>query len=58
MPQRLTRINRQELLQKPKDRYYNCGGKGKAAEYYLENSGVLKEKSKLSIKICQKKKKK
>ena len=58
MPQRLTRINRQELLQKPKDRYYNCGGKEKAAEYYLENSGVLKEKPKLSIKTCQKKKKK
>ena len=27
-------FNRQGLLQKAKDRYHNCGGKGKAAEYY------------------------
>ena len=33
-------------MQKAKDRYHNCGGKEKAAEYYLENSGVLKEKAK------------
>ena len=32
-------FNRQELLQKAKDRYHNCGGKEKAAEYYLEKKG-------------------
>ena len=34
-------FNRQELLQKAKDRYHDCGGKEKSAEYYLENRGVL-----------------
>ena len=43
-------FNRQELLQKAKDRYRNCVGKEKAAEYYLENSGVLKEKAKNKYK--------
>ena len=38
-------FNRQELLQKAKDRYHNCGGKAKAAKYYLENKEVLKEKT-------------
>ena len=28
-------FNRQELLQKAKDRYYNFGGKEKAAKYYI-----------------------
>ena len=28
-------FNRQKLLKKVKDRYHNCGGKGKATEYYL-----------------------
>ena len=37
--------NRQELLQKAKDRYHDCDGKEKAAKYYLENRGVLKEKA-------------
>ena len=27
--------NSQELLQNAKDKYHNCGGKEKAAEYYL-----------------------
>ena len=36
-------FNRQELLQKAKDRYYNGGGKEKTAKYYLENKKVLKE---------------
>ena len=34
-------FNRQELLQKAKDRYLNCGGEEEDAEYYLENSGVF-----------------
>ena len=36
-------FNRQELLQKVKDKY--CGGKEKAAKYYIENK-FLKEKNK------------
>ena len=28
-------FNKQELLQKAKDKYHNCAGKEKAAEYYL-----------------------
>ena len=50
-------FNRKELLQKAKDKY-NYGGKKKAAEYYLKNKDVIKEKENDSIKICQKKKKK
>ena len=52
-------VKRQELLQKAKDRYHNCGDKEKAAEYYFENSKVLKQRAKkISIKTYQKKKKK
>ena len=36
-------FNRQELLQKAKDRYHNCGGKEKASKYYIKNKEVLKE---------------
>ena len=36
-------FNRQELLQKTKDRYHNCGGIEKTAKYYIENKEVLKE---------------
>ena len=39
-------FNRQELLQKAKDRYHNGGGKDIAAEYYIANKDVLKEKVK------------
>ena len=57
------RFNRQEILQKEKERY----SKEKAAEYYLKNKETIKEKSKeqyknLSqeekdkIKQCQRKK--
>ena len=38
-------FNRQELLQKANDKYDNCGGKEKAAEYYIENKEVIKEKT-------------
>ena len=34
------------VLQKVKDRYHNCGGKGKAAEYHIANKEVLEEKEK------------
>ena len=33
-------LNRQEILQKSKDRYY----KDKGAEYYLKNKEAIKEK--------------
>ena len=46
-------FNRQEILQKPKDRY----SKEKAAEYYLKNKEAIKENSKNRYKNCQKKKK-
>ena len=39
-------FNRQELLQKAKDRYHNCSGKEKAAEYYIANKAALKENAK------------
>ena len=37
-------FNRQELLQKAKDEYHN-GGRKKAAEHYLKNKDVIKEKA-------------
>ena len=37
--------NRQELLQKTKDKYHNCGGKEKAAGYYIANKDLIKEKA-------------
>ena len=43
-------FNRQQLLQKAKDRYHQCGGKEKSAKYYLENKGILKEKAKNEYK--------
>ena len=33
------------LIDKAKDRYNNSGVKGKAAEYYIANKDVLKEKA-------------
>ena len=43
-------INKQELLQKTKDKYHDCGGKEKAAIYYLKSRGVLKGKAKNKYK--------
>ena len=37
-------FNKQELLQKAKDKYDNCGGKERAAEYYQANKDAIKEK--------------
>ena len=39
-------FNRQGILQKAKERY----SKEKAAEYYLQNKEVIKERSKIVIK--------
>ena len=38
-------FNRQELLQKAKDKYHNCGRKEKAAECYCKNKDVIKQKA-------------
>ena len=46
-------FNRQEILQKPKDRY----SKEKAAEYYLKNKEAIKEKSKNRYKNLSKEEK-
>ena len=50
-------FNRQQLLQKAKDRYHQCGGKEKAAKYYPENKGILKEKAKSEYKDLSEKEK-
>ena len=39
-------FNREELLEKAKDKYHNGGGKEKACEYCIANKDVLKEKAK------------
>ena len=39
-------LNRQELLQKAKNKYHNFDGIKKAAEYYIKNKNVLREKAK------------
>ena len=44
-------FNRQEILQKAKKRY----SKEKAAEYYLQNKEVMKEKSKNQYKNLSRK---
>ena len=51
-------FNRQELLPKAKDRYYDGGSKEKAAKYYLENKKVLQENSKNKYKNVSEEKKK
>ena len=39
-------FNRQELLEKAKDKYHNGGDKEKSAEYYLKNRVFLKQNKK------------
>ena len=39
-------FNKQELLEKAKEKYHSNGGKEQAAKYYLDNKDVLKEKAK------------
>ena len=46
-------FNRQEILQKAKERY----SKEKAAEYYLQNKEAIKKSQRIDTKTCQKKKK-
>ena len=42
-------LNRQELLQKAKEKYNN-GGKEKTAKYYQDNKDAIKEKEKNKYK--------
>ena len=46
------------LIDKAKDRYNNSGVKGKAAEYYIANKDVLKEKANSKYKNMSEKKRK
>ena len=46
-------FNRLEILEKAKKRYST----EKAAEYYLQNKEVIKEKEEIVIRTCQRKKK-
>ena len=39
-------FNRQQLLQKAKDKYYNGSGKEEAAEYYIKCKEGLRENAK------------
>ena len=39
-------FNRQELLEKAKDKYHNGGGKEKATEYYIGFKEVIKKRKK------------
>ena len=48
-------FNRKELLQKAKDKYHDCGGEEKVAEYYIANKYVIKKQI-IGIKIFPKKK--
>ena len=50
-------FNRPELLQKTKDKYHNCGGKEKAAEYCHENKDAIKEKANNKYKNLSKEEK-
>ena len=39
-------FNREKVLQKAKQKYDNCGGKEKAAEYYRPNKDFLNKNAK------------
>ena len=48
-------FNRQELLQNSKNRYHNSGEHERAAEYYIANEEVIKEKANNKYKILSEK---
>ena len=50
-------FNRQELLQKAKEKYHNGGGKKKATKYYQANKDAIKEKEKNKYKNLSEEKK-
>ena len=39
-------FNREEVMQKAKEKYNNCDGKEKPAEYYRTNKDIFKKESK------------
>ena len=43
--------NRQELLQKAKDKHCNCGRQERATEYYTQKKDVIIKKQIISIRI-------
>ena len=47
-------FNRKDLLKKANNRYHNCGGKEKAAEYYLKNRMFFQKRQIISIKTYNK----
>ena len=51
-------FNKEEVLQKAKEKYNNCGSKEKAAEYYWANKDVLKGKAKNRYKDLSEEEKK
>ena len=38
-------LNTEEVLQNAEEKYHSCDGKEKAAEHYIANKDVLKEKA-------------
>ena len=50
-------FNREEVLQKAEEKYHNCGGKEKAAEYYIANKDVFRKRQEINTETCQKKEK-
>ena len=51
-------FNREQLSQKAKNRYLNCGCKEKVAEYCIRNKEVLKESKNNEYRYFSKEKKK
>ena len=50
-------FNREELLKKAKEKYYNKGGKEKASKYYQDNKEAIKEKARNKYKNLSEKEK-
>ena len=50
-------FKRRELSQKAKEKYYHCGCKEKAAEYYIKNKDAINEKSNSKYKNFSKEQK-
>ena len=51
-------FNREELLKKAKEKYYNKVGKEKASKYYKGNKEAIKEKARNKYKNLTEKEKK
>ena len=51
-------FNREEVMQKAKEKYNNCDGKEKPAEYYRTNKDIFKKESKKKVQRFVRKSKK